>query len=87
MAMFRFLLEARGHLAYFTVRDVREGLIDVVFSPDMTALVERALYEIGQSVLLERMDAAPSAALSPAGPLGGAERDVRTTGEDVVKML
>ena len=78
MAMFRFLLEAHGHLAYFTVRDAREGLMDVVFSPDMAVLVDRALDEIGQSVPLERMDAAPETASFSAGTSAGP--DARTLG-------
>lgn len=89
MAMFRFLLEAHGHLAYFTVRDAGEGSMDVVFSPDMTALVERALDEIGRSVPLERMDAvhgtASSSAGAPAGPHAQALGEAG--GEIVGKML
>ncbi|EGJ50756.1 DUF4911 domain-containing protein [Desulfocurvibacter africanus] len=50
MAMFRFLLEARGHLAYFTVLDRRRALVRVVFSPDMAAELEQGLSEMAESV-------------------------------------
>lgn len=50
MALFRFLLEARGHLAYFTVLDRRRALVRVVFSPDMAAELEQGLSEMAESV-------------------------------------
>lgn len=50
MALFRFLLEARGHLAYFTVLDRRRALVRVVFSPDMAGELERNLADMAESV-------------------------------------
>ena len=50
VAMFRFLLEAYGHLAYFTVLERRPVLMKLGFSPDMERQVHRALDEIAESV-------------------------------------
>ena len=50
VAMFRFLLEAYGHLAYFTVLERRPVLIKLGFSPDMERQVHAALAEIAASV-------------------------------------
>jgi len=47
VAMFRFLLEAYDHLAYFTVLDARETLLSVVCSPHQEDAVRRALEDIG----------------------------------------
>lgn len=52
MALFRFLLEARGHLAYFTVLDRRRALVRVVYSPGCAAEVRQALAEMAQSLPL-----------------------------------
>ncbi len=50
MALFRFLLEARGHLAYFTVLDRKRALVRVVFSPDAAGELERNLADMAESV-------------------------------------
>ena len=50
VAMFRFLLEAYGHLAYFTVLERRPVLMKLGFSPDMERQVHVALAEIAASV-------------------------------------
>ena len=47
VAMFRFLLEAYDHLAYFTVLDVRETLLSVVCSPHQEDAVRQTLEDIG----------------------------------------
>lgn len=52
MALFRFLLEARGHAAYFTVLDRRRALVRVVFSPDCAAEVEQALADMARDMPL-----------------------------------
>lgn len=48
--MFRFLLEARDNLAFFTVLDRRRALVRVVFSPCQQAEVEAALAEMSVDV-------------------------------------
>ena len=58
-ALFRFLLEARENVAYFTVLDRREALIKVVFSPHMREQAEAALADIARSVSLERLPYQP----------------------------
>lgn len=50
VAMFRFLLEAYGHLAYFTVLERRPVLMKLGFSPDMERQVRQALREIVATV-------------------------------------
>jgi len=52
VAMFRFLLEAYDHLAYFTVLDVRETLLSVVYSPHQEDAVRLALEGIGECLPL-----------------------------------
>jgi hypothetical protein len=52
VAMFRFLLEAYDHLAYFTVLDVRETLLSVVCSPHQEDAVRRAMEDIGERLPL-----------------------------------
>jgi len=52
VAMFRFLLEAYDHLAYFTVLDVRETLLSVVCSPHQEDAVRRTLEDIGERLPL-----------------------------------
>ena len=47
VAMFRFLLEAYDHLAYFTVLDARETLLSVVCSPHQEDAARQALEDIG----------------------------------------
>lgn len=58
-ALFRFLLEARENVAYFTVLDRREALIKVVFSPHMREQTEAALADIARSLPLERLPFQP----------------------------
>lgn len=53
VAMFRFLLEARGHTAAFTVLEPRTALLKVFFSPHMEDAARRALAEISGSLDLE----------------------------------
>lgn len=50
VAMFRFLLEARENLAYFTVLERKTALLKIVFAPESKVEVEKALTEIGQSL-------------------------------------
>ena len=50
VAMFRFLLEARSHLAYFTVLERNPALLKLCFSPDMKKQVLAALAEMAESI-------------------------------------
>ena len=52
VAIFRFLLEAYDHLAYFTVLDAREALLSVVCSPHQEDALYRALEDIGSHLPL-----------------------------------
>ena len=52
VAMFRFLLEAYDHLAYFTVLDARETLLSVVCSPHQEYALRQALEGIGEHLPL-----------------------------------
>ena len=52
VAMFRFLLEAYDHLAYFTVLDARETLLSVVCSPHQEYAVRRTLEDISERLPL-----------------------------------
>lgn len=51
-ALFRFLLEAYGHTAYFTMLEKRTSLARVIFSPHQAQAVRAALRAIGQSLPL-----------------------------------
>ncbi|MBQ9406872.1 MAG: DUF4911 domain-containing protein [Desulfovibrio sp.] len=51
-AMFRFLLEAYGHTAYFTVLERQTALLRLLFSPHCLEQAYRVLTEIGQSLPL-----------------------------------
>lgn len=46
VALFRFLLEARDNLAFFTVADPAEAILQLRFSPHQAAQVESFLAEI-----------------------------------------
>lgn len=52
-ALFRFLLEAYGHVATFSVLEPKTALLHVIFSPHTERQARRALEEIGQSLPLE----------------------------------
>jgi len=71
VAMFRFLLEAYDHLAYFTVLDAREALLSVVCSPHQEYAVRLALEGIGEHLPL-RFEPWPlsSASVAPGSHLG-----------------
>lgn len=50
IAIFRFLLEAYGHTAFFTVLERRTALLRLIFSPHYKAAVQNALTEMAQSI-------------------------------------
>ncbi len=50
VGMFRFLLEAYGHVAYFSVINKYKALLKIVFSPHMEQATHTALQEISQSL-------------------------------------
>lgn len=52
VGMFRFLLEAYEHLAYFTVLERQTALLKVVFSPHRERYTREALAQIGESLPL-----------------------------------
>lgn len=58
-ALFRFLLEARENVAYFTVIDRREALIKVIFSPHMREVVLETLQDMQRSLTLEMVPLPP----------------------------
>ncbi len=47
IGLFRFMLEARAHLALFTVINPAQGLIMLRFSPGAQAEVEAFLHDVG----------------------------------------
>lgn len=49
-AMFRFLLEAYDHTAYFTVLEPKTALLKIVFSPHLEKETRTALAEMAQSL-------------------------------------
>lgn len=56
VGMFRFLLEAYEHVAYFTVIDRHAALLKIVFSPHRERAARQALGDIGWSLPLEVME-------------------------------
>ena len=52
-ALFRFLLEAYGHVAAFSVLEPKTALLKVIFSPHCEQAARRALAEIGESIPLD----------------------------------
>ncbi len=50
VGMFRFLLEAYGHVAYFSVINKYDALLKIVFSPHRERAAHAALQEISQSL-------------------------------------
>ncbi len=52
VGMFRFLLEAYGHVAYFSVINKYDALLKIVFSPHRERAAHEALHEISQSIAL-----------------------------------
>lgn len=60
VAMFRFLIEAYDHLAYFTVLDAGETLLSLVCSPHQESAVRHALEEINTHLPL-RYELRPTA--------------------------
>ena len=48
--MFRFLLEAYDHVAYFTVLENRTALLRVIFSPHRQREAREALQQMAQSL-------------------------------------
>ncbi|MBO4301360.1 MAG: DUF4911 domain-containing protein [Desulfovibrio sp.] len=55
-AMFRFLLEAYGHMAYFTVLERHTALLRLIFSPHCEDGVREMLSQIAQSLPLSVCD-------------------------------
>ena len=55
-ALFRFLLEAYGHVAAFSVLEPKTALLKVMFSPHCEQAARRALAEISESIPLEVLD-------------------------------
>ncbi len=53
VGMFRFLLEAYEHLAYFSVMNKQEALLKIVFSPHREYATHKALEEIAQSMPIQ----------------------------------
>ncbi len=50
VGMFRFLLEAYEHIAYFSVLNKQEALLKIVYSPHRARAAKDALNEIAQSL-------------------------------------
>ncbi|MBQ9452388.1 MAG: DUF4911 domain-containing protein [Desulfovibrio sp.] len=50
IAIFRFLLEAYGHTAFFTVLERRTALLRLIFSPHYKTAVQNVLTEMAQSI-------------------------------------
>lgn len=50
IAMFRFLLEARGHLAYFSVLERHTALLKLSYPPDLERQVKASLEEMAASI-------------------------------------
>ena len=48
--MFRFLLEAYDHVAYFTVLENKTALLRVIFSPHRQREAREALQQMAQSL-------------------------------------
>lgn len=53
VGMFRFLLEAYEHVAYFTVLNRHEALLKIVFSPHRERAARQALQDISWSLPIE----------------------------------
>ena len=53
IAVFRFLLEAYGHVGYFSVLEKQQALLKFVYSNDMSILAERTLSEIAETLPIE----------------------------------
>lgn len=53
VGMFRFLLEAYDHVAYFTVLNKKSALLKIVFSPHRERAARAALADIAASMPLE----------------------------------
>ena len=64
-ALFRFLLEAYGHVASFSVLEPKTALLKVIFSPHGERQARRALEEISQSLPLEILEWPLSRAAAP----------------------
>ncbi len=62
VGMFRFLLEAYEHLAYFSVMNKQEALLKIVFSPHRAHAARKALEEIAASIPIQIMPWPTSAA-------------------------
>ena len=61
-ALFRFLLEAHEHLAYFTVLEHKTALLRVIFSPHLERETREALARMAQSlpITIEEWPMAPA---------------------------
>ncbi len=56
VGMFRFLLEAYEHIAYFSVINKQEAVLKIVFSPHREKATQIMLAEIGQSIEIEMLN-------------------------------
>lgn len=52
LALFRFFLEARENLAFFTVLDKNRAIIKISYAPGSYHLLESALLEIAEEINL-----------------------------------
>lgn len=55
-ALFRFLLEAYDHTAYFTVLEPKTALLKIIFSPHLEKETRRALAEMSCSLPFELLE-------------------------------
>jgi hypothetical protein len=65
IALFKFLLEAHGHLGVMSVLDSHKAVVKVSFSPEMGREMKEFLAEAGQAVKVEVVEPARL-----AGPRG-----------------
>ena len=56
VGMFRFLLEAYEHIAYFSVINRNKALLKIIFSPHRERATLKALEEIASSIPINIMD-------------------------------
>lgn len=85
-ALFRFLLEAHEHLAYFTVLEHKTALLRLIFSPHMEQETREALARMAQSLpftVEEWPLASPASARRPRAAEGNAAPAGATTAKSL----
>ncbi len=55
VGMFRFLLEAYEHIAYFSVINKQKAILKIVYSPHRESAAKQMLSEIGESLEIEHL--------------------------------